>query len=124
MRAYEFIKEEKTGHVTQRQQQASVGMNTYFDKTKANTDYVGFKLGQGMAMADGSDNELDIDAISWAGKRKTVHPYTELEQKMFKQAAKAVGAEYDDVNHGDMHSKELDDTYKQSPVAGFKGFEK
>lgn len=124
MRAYEFIKEEKNGHVTQRQQQSTAGLNTYGDANKMNTDYVGFKLGQGMAMADGSDSDLDINATSWVGKRKSVHPYTEIEQKMFKQAAKAVGAEYDDLNAGDLHSQELEDTYKQSPVSGFKGFKK
>ena len=36
---------------------------------------------------------------------------------MFKKAAKAVGAKYDDVNHGDMRSLELDSVHKTSPVA-------
>jgi hypothetical protein len=39
---------------------------------------------------------------------------------MFKQAAKVVGAEYTDLNHGDMKSKELDTTNKISPVAKIK----
>jgi hypothetical protein len=39
---------------------------------------------------------------------------------MFKQAAKAVGASYEDLNHGDMKSKELDTTNKTSPVAKIK----
>jgi hypothetical protein len=36
---------------------------------------------------------------------------------MLKQAYKVVGAEYTDLNHGDLKSKELDDTHKSSPVA-------
>ena len=44
----------------------------------------------------------------------------EIENEMFKQAAKAVGANYKDINHGDMTSKELDSTNKISPVAKIK----
>ena len=39
---------------------------------------------------------------------------------MFVQAAKVVGADYEDLNHGDMRSLELDSTHKVSPVAKIK----
>ena len=83
------------------------------------SSYVSFKLGQAMAMADGSGKTLDMDGVSWYGKQKTVQPYSELEQQMFKQAAKAVGADYKDINKGDLRSKELDSTNTVSPVANW-----
>jgi hypothetical protein len=116
MKVFEIITETKTGKITKRQSQSSRGISTYGDAERANGDYVAFKLGQAMAMSNGKD-PLDINAKSWHGKKKTVHPYTEIEHEMFKQAAKAVGAAYDDVNHGDMRSLELDSTNKNSPVA-------
>lgn len=116
MRAKDFITEKKQAKITKRQSQSSRGINVYGDAEKANSDYVAFKLGQAMAGADGT-NPPDIDAKSWYGKKKTVHPYTEVEQEMFKQAAKAVGAAYKDLNHGDMESKELDTVNSTSPVA-------
>jgi hypothetical protein len=36
---------------------------------------------------------------------------------MFKQAAKVVGANYEDLNKGDMRSLELETTNTTSPVA-------
>jgi hypothetical protein len=116
MKVFEIITETKTGKITKRQSQSSRGISTYGDAERANGDYVAFKLGQAMAMSNGKD-PLDINAKSWHGKKKTVHPYTEIENEMFKQAAKAVGAAYDDVNQGDMRSLELDSTNKNSPVA-------
>jgi hypothetical protein len=116
MRAHEFIFEVKAGKISKRAQQSSRGINTYGDQEKTNGDYVGFKLGQAMAMSDGGSGALDIDAKSWYGKKKTVHPYSEIEQKMFNQGAKAVGASSQDMNSGDMKSKELDSTNNTSPV--------
>lgn len=123
MRANEFISESKhKGKISKRVQQASKGINTYGDAERMNSDYTAFKLGQAVAMADGSGGPLDIDATSWYGKKKTAQPYTKEEQDMLKQAYKAVGAKYTDVNHGDMRSLELDSTNSKSPVVGFKGF--
>jgi hypothetical protein len=74
------------------------------------------------AMADGSDAPLDIDAKSWVGKRRSAHPYTEVEQRMLKQAFKAAGAKWSDLNSGDLDSGELESTNSQSPVRAFKGY--
>lgn len=119
MKVIDIISEAKQAKITKRQNQSSRGISIYGDAEKANSDYVAFKLGQAMAGSDGT-TPIDIDAKSWHGKKKTVHPYTEVENEMFKQAAKAVGASYTDLNHGDMKSKELDSTNKISPVAKIK----
>jgi len=119
MKVYDVISEAASAKITKRQSQSSRGISTYSDAEKANSDYVAFKLGQAMAATDGK-TVPEIDAKSWFGKKKTVHPYTEVENEMFKMAAKAVGAKYDDVNHGDMQSRELDTTNKVSPVAKIK----
>jgi len=117
MRAHEFIFEVKAGKISKRAQQPSRGINTYGDQERMSGDYVGFKLGQAMAMSDGGSGALNIDAKSWYGKKKTVHPYSDVEQRMFDQGAKAVGASSRDMNSGDMKSKELDHTNSVSPVS-------
>jgi lipopolysaccharide biosynthesis regulator YciM len=110
------VAEATRAKITHRQSQSSRGISTYGDVEKANSDYVAFKLGQAMACTDGT-NTPDMDAKSWFGKRKTIHPYTDVEQQMFIKAAKVVGADVEDINHGDMRSLELDSTNKVSPVA-------
>ena len=119
MKVYDIITEVAQPKPTKRQSQSSKGMNIYGDKEKADSTYVAFKLGQAMASTDGK-TKPEIDAKSWYGKKKTVHPYTKEEQDMFVQAAKTVGADYTDLNHGDMQSRELDSTNKTSPVAKIK----
>lgn len=121
MRANEFISESTEKKITKRQQQSTKGLNTYGDGEHVSGDYTSYRVGLAVAGANGKD-PIDMKAKSWIGKKKSAHPYTKEEQDMLKQAYKAVGAEYTDVNHGDMDSKELDDTHKVSPVTGFKGF--
>ena len=116
MKVYEVITEVRMPKPTKRQSQSTRGLNIYGDAERANSDYVAFKLGQAMAGTDGK-SKPEIDGKSWFGKKKTIHPYTEIEQEMFKQAAKAVGADYEDLNRGDMESKELDTVNTVSPVA-------
>jgi hypothetical protein len=116
MKITEIISEAKQAKITKRQSQSSRGISIYGDAERANSDYVAFKLGQAMAGTDGK-SAPEIDAKSWHGKKKTVHPYTDVENEMFKKAAKAVGASYTDINNGDMRSLELDSTNKTSPVA-------
>ncbi len=41
---------------------------------------------------------------------------------MLKQAFRAAGAEYKDVNEGDMDSQEMNDVNRVSPVKAFKGY--
>ena len=119
MKVYEVITEMRTPKPTKRQAQSSRGLNAYKDGERADSTYTSYRLGMAVAGANGKD-PIDMDGKSWAGKTKTTHPYTEEEQEMLKQAYKAVGAKYKDLNHGDMRSLELDSTNKVSPVAARK----
>jgi hypothetical protein len=121
MRANEFMAESSQKKISKRQSQSTTGLNTYGDAEHMSSDYTSYRLGMAVAGANGKD-PIDMKAKSWIGKKKTTHPYTKEEQDMLKQAYKAVGAEYKDLNKGDMKSKELDSTNKTSPVQGFKGF--
>ncbi len=121
MRAKEFIFETTKGAISKRASQSSRGINTYGDAERINSDYVSYRLGMAVAEADGI-NPIQMDGKSWMGKQKSAYPYSKEEQAMLKQAYKAVGAKYTDVNHGDMRSLELDSTNVVSPVIGFKGF--
>lgn len=116
MRATEFISETRDTKMTKRQNQSTAGVHTYGDGEHISGDYTSYRLGMAVAGADGT-NKLDMDPKSWVGKKKTAHPYTQAESDMLKQAYKAVGAVYKDVNKGDMKSKELDSTNNVSPVA-------
>lgn len=118
MRAKDFIVEKKIGKISSRAQRPSVGINTYGDAEHVNGDYTGYRLGLAMACSNGQD-PLDIDYKSWYGKKKTVHPFSKIEQEMFKQAAAAVGADYEDINKGDLESKELKSTNTVSPVSNW-----
>lgn len=116
MRAKEFISERKVGKISKRAQKSTAGLNVYSDAERANSDYVAYRLGMAVACSDGH-NSLNIDAKSWVGKQKSANPYTQQEQDMLVQAFKAVGADYKDLNDGDMKSQELDSTNIVSPVA-------
>lgn len=121
MRAHEFISESSQQKISKRQSQSTAGLNTYGDSEHVSGDYTAYRLGMAVAGANGKD-PLEMPAKSWIGKNKSTHPYTKEEQDMLKQAYKVVGAEYTDLNHGDMKSKELDDTHTVSPVMGFAGY--
>lgn len=116
MKLRELLSEVKQGKMTKRQKEPTRGVSIYSDAEHWNSDYVAFKLGQAMAGTDGK-SVPDIDAKSWIGKSKSVHPYTDVENKMFKKASKAVGASYKDLNKGDMRSLELKTTNTVSPVS-------
>lgn len=118
MRAKEFISEVKIGKITKRQAQASRGLNIYKDGATWSSDYSGYRLGLAVAGTDGKIDP-DIDAESFIGKKKTTHPYSNEEQEMLKKAYKAIGVTYDDPNHGDMRSQELDSTNTVSPVSNW-----
>jgi hypothetical protein len=116
MKIHEIVTEAKQAKMTKRQNQSTRGVHLFGDAEKANSDYVQFRVGMAAASTDGKTMP-DIDAKSWIGKKKGAFPYTKEEADMLKMAYKAAGADYDDLNHGDMNSKELDSTQKNSPVA-------
>lgn len=108
----------KVGKVSQRFQQATVGLDKFRDKQFADRIYELNRVMMAVASSDGI-NPLnpEIDAESWAGRNNIAVPYTEIEQAMLMQAFGAVGSHYQDLNNGDTKSQELKSTYKQSPVA-------
>lgn len=122
MRAKEFIKEQKVGGLTSRQQQSTKGLhvfaNSNFDRT--------YDLNRVMMAVAATDGTFvpEIDGESWAGKFNTAHAYTDVESDMLIQAYKAAGIKYKDLNKGDNESKELDSTNIQSPIKPFKGYKK
>ena len=125
MRAKEFITE--TYHqakISKRQDVASVGMNLFRDPDGYDRTYELNRMMMALASADGSGDAIDIDSESWVGKDNAAAPYTQVEQEMLKQAAKAIGTKLKDLNHGDLRSQELPSTNKSSPVQAFKGWGK
>lgn len=122
MRAREFLAEKQQGKLTHRQQQATVGLHTFRDPGGYDRTYELNRVMMAAACADGTDAPLEMDQASWVGKYNTANPYTKEEQKMLKQAFKAVGSETHDLNDGDLRSQEVESTNKVSPVQGFKGY--
>ena len=125
MRASEFVSTKITetadAKISRRLQAATRGLNVYSDAERWNGDYVLSRLGQAVASTDGTFVP-EIDMKSWIGKNKSTHPYTQEEQDMLKMAYRAIGADYTDLNGGDMNSEEMSEVNKTSPVKGFKGY--
>jgi len=118
MRAKEFLSEKKQGKLSSRQQHATRGLHLFSDDERWNSDYTQFRLGMALACANGRD-PIDVNWKSWVGKAKSAHPYTEEEAEMLKQAYKVVGANYTDLNHGDLESEEVKSVNTVSPVANW-----
>ena len=119
MKINEVITEESIGKLSKRQQQPTRGLNKFTDGDHWNSDYTLYRLGLAVAATDGK-SVPDTDKESWVGKWKVTAPYSQADQDMLKKAYQAVGADYEDVNHGDMRSQELEGTHKASPVAARK----
>lgn len=121
MRAREFITE-RDGKIGTRRQAATRGLTIFGDGERANSDYTLNRVMMAAAMADGSNDVINMDEKSWIGKKRGAYPYTDIENQMLIQAFKAAGAEYTDLNAGDMDSEEVPGTNTVSPVKGFKGY--
>ena len=122
MRAQEFVTEMTQGKLSTRNRSATVGLNVFSDSEKSNSDYTLNRVMMAVAMADGSGKPIDMDGKSWAGKKRTASPYTQVEQQMLIQAYKAAGADYEDLNHGDLDSEEHPAVNTTSPIEAFKGY--
>jgi hypothetical protein len=122
MRAREFITE-RDGVIGKRRQAATVGLNLFSDGERtSSSSYTLNRVMMAAAMADGTNAPIDMDEKSWVGKQRSAHPYTKVEQEMLKQAYKAAGAKWTDLNSGDLDSEEVLSTNTQSPVRAFKGY--
>ena len=122
MRAQEFVIEAQTGKLSTRNRIGTVGLNLFGDNEKVSSTYVLNRVMMAAAMSDGSDKPIDMDAKSWVGKNSVANPYTEVEQRMLKQAYKAAGADYEDLNDGDLDSEEHPQVNIDSPIKAFKGY--
>jgi hypothetical protein len=115
MKIHEIILEQR-GKLKDRQRLAQRGMNKFSDGKKWNGDYTLYRLGLAVASTDGK-TEPDVDDESWVGKWKLAAPYTQVEQDMLNLAYKAVGANVEDINHGDLRSQECNTINRVSPVS-------
>ena len=121
MRAQEFITE-RDGKIGKRRQVATKGLMLFSDGERTNSDYTLNRVMMAVACANGDGSAIDMDEKSWIGKRRGAYAYTPIEQEMLKQAFKAAGAVYTDLNNGDLESEELESTHIHSPVQAFKGY--
>ena len=122
MRAKEFITEQNSiGEPPVRAREASRGLHKFRDIEGMDRIYELNRVMMAVASADGIEKPV-LDGESWAGKRNTAHPYTDVENKMLKHAYDAVGIPHNDLNNGDLESKELEDTNTISPIKPFKGY--
>jgi hypothetical protein len=121
MRAQEFITE-RDGTIGVRRQAGTRGLMIFGDGERANSDYTLNRVMMAVAMANGDGSEIDMDEKSWIGKKRGAYPYTDIELAMLKQAFKAAGAEYEDLNQGDLDSEEHPAVNTTSPVQAFKGY--
>lgn len=116
MKINEIIMEVKAGPVPDNYKESNPGLHLFSDAEKANSDYTHFRLGLALACADGKGKVANMDPKTFYGKKHTAHPYTPEEADMLKQSYKLVGANYRDLNDGNLKSLELKDTHKQSVV--------
>jgi hypothetical protein len=121
MRANEFVVEAHVGKIGFRRSHATVGLNKFSDVS----DRV-YELNRVMMAVASTDGTFvpDIDHESWIGHHNLALPYTGIEQEMLEKAFQAVGLDYEDLNQGDLKSKELESTHKISPVNSFKGYKR
>ncbi len=117
MRVNEIISEAIQGKMDKKIQDATPGSHTFGDAERANSDYVAYRLSMAAASTDGKKTKPNMDRKSWIGKKKSAHPYTKAEADILKMAYKAAGADYKDLNKGDMRSLEQPDVNKSSAVA-------
>lgn len=123
MRAREFVIEnrENNAAMTKRERFPTRGLHVFSDGDRWNSDYTLNRVMMALASTDGTFVP-ELDELSWAGKHKTAHPYTQEENDMLKMAYKAAGADWHDLNHGDMSSDEIPTVNTVSPVKAFKGY--
>ena len=115
MKIRDIITETK-GELKDRQRRATRGLNKFTDGKKWNSDYTLYRLGLALASTDGKTMP-EVDEESWIGKWKLTAPYSQEEQDMLNMAYKAVHANHEDMNKGDMRSQEGPTINKSSPVA-------
>ena len=123
MKIKEIVLEEKVGKLSARLQQPTVGINKFRDQQFADRVYELNRVMMAVASTDGK-SKPNLEGESWAAKQNTAHPYTEVEQNMLEIAFNAAGIPFQDLNKGDLKSRELPGTNHTSPIKPFKGYKK
>jgi hypothetical protein len=118
MRAKEFIAE-TTGKHHEHHRSAHQGVGTNVDPGGVSVGYHSLRSSMAAAMADGTNNKIEIDHESWAGPKWTDQPYTEVEHNMLKQVRKAIPTKHEDVIPW-KKSEEPEDTNKTSTLSARK----
>ena len=121
MRAREFINENKKGKPSKRTSVATRCLNKFRDDNFADRFYELNRVMMAVASTDGIITP-NLNAESWSGRHNTAHPYTKEEQAMLNKAYKAIGSTYEDLNGGDIESRELKGTNTKSVAKAFKGY--
>lgn len=122
MRASEFIAEANgNAKISKRQQYGTRGLHTFKDSSGSNTTYALNRVMMAAAATDGKTMP-DIDGKSWVGTLALAAPYSKEEHDMLKMAYLAVGADSNDLNHGDLESEEPPGGNTTSPVKAFRGY--
>jgi hypothetical protein len=121
MRAHEFIAEATNGKITKRQRWGTRGLHKYTDDYRGAGSYSMNRIGMAAASTDG-ESVPNVDRESWVGLSGTTHAYTDVDAKKLKQAYKAAGVRYQDLNNGDMRSQEPPGGNTASPLTAFKGY--
>jgi hypothetical protein len=121
MRAQEFLRETPEGKITKRQRWGTRGLHKFKDADGRDRFYELNRVMMAAAAADGV-NPVEVPSASWVHNYNTAFPYSEIEADMLKQAYKAVGSEYTDINNGDMRSQEPPGGNTKSPIRSFKGY--
>lgn len=116
--------EDSHGKIPKNFQAVNKGLHIYSDAGKLKQDFASdhalYRLSMALASSNGKEMSIPMDSLSWYGKRKTVHPYSDVEVEMLKHAYKEIGIKYEDPNEGDNRSKEPEGTHTQSPVLKVK----
>lgn len=123
MRAQEFIVENRPASITKRQRWGTRGLHKFRDADGRDRFYELNRVMMAVAAADGV-NPIDVPSASWTHNSNTSHPYTAEEDAMLKQAYKAMGSRYQDLNRGDMRSQEPPGGNTASPIKSFQGYAK
>jgi hypothetical protein len=121
MRASEFVVEQK-GKVSKRHRDSSKGLHV-FSKSLVQFDRL-YDLNRVMMAAATTDGTFvpKMDDESWVGKNLSAHAYSKADHDKLHKAYQAAGMDHVDLNNGDIESKEVESTYKISPIKPFKGF--
>jgi len=128
MRAKEFISEASFSmkpKAKMRHDHASVQKGTHLARDIGGYDriYHMNRIMMAAACADGKGTGKipGVDASSWYEKYNTIHPYTEEEHNMVRQAMATVPTDGGEL-YDDHRSMEPDDIHRVSPIKGFAGY--